>query len=559
MLFIIGGFLAFIYPLEKDRATGQVERVEILLDAIYRQKRDDFANQLFAGQDQAIGASLKEIEAIVGEIYNVCLYDDEGLLRRCSGERQVIPNAFLPVGEFTGEHTFKEFSSLSGKPTGCYINEIEVIGERVGFLGIYFDLSGIKSSNFFNISCGLFLLGLLLSITVLNGYLFKSIVQPLTRLHNAMRRTADGKLGELVEHAGEDEIGDMARTFNEMSGKLLANHEELDRHRLNLEELVRARTRELFTAKEQAERGEEKLRRQWELMRIMMETIPHPLYYKDTNGRYIECNNAFVEYIGRSKSEIIGKTVYDFAAPDLAPIYANRDKELFVEPGVQSYQHSVISGTGEVLEVVFNKVTITTKENQVIGLVGIMIDVTELVRAREEAEVANRAKSQFLANMSHEIRTPMNGVTGMISLLLDTDLTGLQREYLKTARSSGEALLRVINDILDYSKIEAGKLEFQPESFSLRGMVEECIGILQCRASEKGIGLGCFVNDDIPEKVWADQGRLKQILLNLVGNGIKFTDEGYVAIEVELVEMAGRELELKFRIRDTGIGIEPEH
>ncbi|WP_163340467.1 response regulator [Desulfopila sp. IMCC35008] len=558
MLVIVMVFLAFIYPLEEQRANDQVKRVEILLDTIYKQRKYDFANQLFARQQLAVTATLKEIADAVQDVENVCLYDPDGLVLECSSTPQLIPPSFLPIDDFTGEQVFIEYTSDKGSQAGFYLNEIEVIGERVAFLGIFCNLESIRRANYFMFSVGLFLLGLFLTGILLNTYLFKEVVQPLILLQNGMRKTAQGILGEKVELDRKDELGDMARTFNEMSEKLMQNRGELDRHHTNLEQLVRDRTAELFQAKEQAERTEEKQRQQAELMRIMMETIPHPIFYKDMKGKYIECNDAFMKFLGRKKSDIIGKTVYDVAPPDLAPMYNDLDLELLGNPGTRSYQYPVIGANGESREVSFNKATISDHAGNVIGLVGSMLDITQLVRAREEAEVANRAKSQFLANMSHEIRTPMNGVIGMISLLFDTELTPLQQEYVKTAKTSGETLLRVINDILDYSKIEAGKLEFQEVEFSVHEMVRDCLEILQCRADDKGLELTTVISPEVPGVLFGDRGRLQQILLNLVGNGLKFTDKGEVRVFVEVVEATSRDIELKFRVCDTGIGIDIE-
>ena len=224
--------------------------------------------------------------------------------------------------------------------------------------------------------------------------------------------------------------------------------------------------------------------------------------------------------------------------------------------GSQRFEHRMVAADGRIIWLRTSVRLVGSGKAK--ELVGVMTDITERKRAQEAAESASQAKSEFLASISHEIRTPMNGIMGMTELVLDSDLTLEQREYLNTVRLSAESLLIIVNDILDFSKIEAGKLELDLASFRLHESIEETMKTLAFRAHEKGLELLCDIKSQVPDQVVGDCARIRQVMVNLVGNAIKFTERGQVELEVALESQERDELRLHFIVRDTGIGVAPE-
>ncbi len=284
----------------------------------------------------------------------------------------------------------------------------------------------------------------------------------------------------------------------------------------------------------------------------------------DLEDRIFFVNDAFTETYGYTQDELIGKNI--------AMVRSDRTTQggvKLITPETQEgdWQGELLNIKKDGTEFPISLSTSVIRDTNGVpfALLGVAQDITERKRAeadlhnaKEAAEAANRAKSEFLANMSHEIRTPMNGIIGMTELALDTNLTQEQREYLMLVKISADSLLSVVNDILDFSKIEAGKMELDPVEFDLGGIIGETIKTLAARAEEKKLELACHILPGVPVDVVGDSGRLRQVLVNLIGNAIKFTNEGEVVVRVETEERTPEDVLLHFIIRDTGIGIPVE-
>ncbi|TVR99561.1 MAG: PAS domain-containing sensor histidine kinase [Phycisphaerales bacterium] len=300
-------------------------------------------------------------------------------------------------------------------------------------------------------------------------------------------------------------------------------------------------------------------------LRLILDNIPQTLFWKDRNGVYLGGNRQLL--IDTGKTNVVGLTDSDMPwTEDQAAHYTACDQRVMRtgRPDFDIIEEST-DAAGRRRWLKTNKIPLRNSEGDVVGVLGSSEDITELKltqakleQARDAAETANRAKSEFLANMSHEIRTPMTAIIGYAEILESGEIDEERKaEFIRVIRRNGEHLLHIINDVLDLSRVEAGRMTIEEDAAPLADLLHDSVFLMRARAEQKGVALGLIYNSPIPETILTDATRFRQILMNMVGNAIKFTEKGSVAVEVELDVKDGVEI-LAIDVIDTGIGISPQ-
>ncbi|NLD37757.1 MAG: response regulator [Desulfatiglans sp.] len=327
-------------------------------------------------------------------------------------------------------------------------------------------------------------------------------------------------------------------------------------HNRFLEAAIQKRTRELADERN--------------LLRTLIDIIPDQIYIKDRLSRFILNNKAHLHALGAGRQEdVLGKTDLNIFPIKHSKVYYENEQRI-IKTGIPQKDKEellVNQSDGKEYWVTATKVRFEDSDGEVKGIVGISHDITERKKFEEElkaakfaAEEASKAKSEFLANMSHEIRTPMNGIIGMTELALGSNLNSQQYDYMNIVKQSAVSLLDLLNDILDFSKIEAGKLELENINFDLRNILETVTSTMALQASSKQIELICNLDNSLPTALKGDPNRLRQIIVNLVGNAIKFTEKGEIVIgaTTDVTASENEHIRIHFSVKDTGIGIPQE-
>ena len=376
----------------------------------------------------------------------------------------------------------------------------------------------------------------------------------LNKINKIIEGITSGK--DFIENKDEllKEVSSLERDRQVMNFKF----ERLLKDKNVLNSLLKKTTEDLKNAVEA-------LKTRAEELSILLSTIPALVYFKDTKLNYILVNKAFERFVNLPFYGIQGKRVEDLLPDYRSKDYSEMEMEV-IESGLPLYNiEEVIHKDGKEVWLTTNLAPYRDNEGEIIGLVGISWDITfrknyeiELEAAKEQAEEGTRAKSEFLANMSHEIRTPMNGIIGMAEILKQANLEKRESENLDILISSTRSLLSLVNDILDISKIEAGKVELEVEDFEIRTILKDIENIIYIKTEEKSLKYKTFISSKVPDFLCGDPYRLKQIILNLVNNAVKFTEKGHVHVFIDIIREETDAYLLEVKVEDTGIGISDE-
>ena len=552
LLLACGGFVA--YEIITFRGT-MVENLSTLADIVANNSATavDFNIQEGAEKNLAMLRSARSVEAAW-----ILSKDGRVFAEYFSKTNRRVAAPMLAQGQYF----FAEDTLVMQRP-------IRHDGEIIGAVCLRSNLDAFHSRlrQYASIA-GILLLASALLALLLSIRLQHVISRPILDLARTARSVAQEKNYSVrAVKQSDDEIGTLIDGFNDMLRQIQERDAALQNARDGLEKRVEDRTGELQMEIVERRKAEQALWESEQLYAQIALNASDVLYV-------IHTDTGQVDWFGQI-DKVLGYDEGDFARsletwnrslhPDDRERVSAAYREAHHSGQTFTEEYRIARKDGGYVYWSDRGRPIYNHKGVVIKFIGACTDITErkqreeeLRKAKEGAEAANHAKSQFMANMSHEIRTPMNGIMGMTSLALDTELTREQRSLLNTVKESSDTLLTLINDILDFSKIEAGKLTLEPVEFDLRHSLEDALLAVALRAHQKGLELACHLPPDVPDALVGDPGRLRQVVLNLVGNAIKFTARGEVVVDVRLKSQNEHGVTLHFTVSDTGIGIPPE-
>ena len=506
---------------------------------------------------QSAGETLGSLRA-QPHIVEACIYSRDGTVFAKYARRGDNPN-FTPPAKGPAGTVFTSHEVVLFQP-------IQLSGEEIGTIYLKSDLGELyaRAERFAQIVLIVILASFVIAY-LLATRLQRVISEPILELARTASAVSLGKDYSLrAAKRSDDEIGSVADRFNEMLSQIEIREGALQLAHRDLEARVDKRTHQLQDEINERRQVEASLEERKSFLNSVIENSPVGIVAMGIDGAVRMCNPAFEKLFQYRQEDYLGRSINGALAPPgrFGEIETNLKN---VREGRAT--HIVTRRRrrdGTLVDVEAFAVPLIT-DKVISGVLVLYQDITDrkrseeaLVRAKEEAESASRAKSEFLANMSHEIRTPMNGIIGMTELTLETNLNAEQREYLGMVKTSADSLLTLINDILDFSKIEAGKLEIENIDFEFKQSLGDTLKTLALRAHLKNLELAWRVGPGVPNRLKGDMGRLRQILVNLVGNAVKFTEKGEVAVDVEKQADDESGVLLHFRVRDTGIGVPNE-